>query len=419
MAERKMEWILSLFSIACHLSALTAFLNLVPGRPYPSSWILQLAVLVSLSLSLSLIFIWLPSRSLRILLFLCQLFFILVILIPAQEPLLAESLVLLVLVLQSGIYFPSILHGSLSIIALSLGTTFLLWIPEANWYGAELVSPGPGSVFASLLLLTAAAVAAEYIKATVQHLHEGREITDSLDTAVSELVKANQSFQDYAQNARHAAALEERKRISREIHDSVGHTLMNIVMMLEAMLLLSPEDNGKLRQYIRDTREEAGRCLKDTRRAVRILREVEPENISTCLRLTRLADTFARATGVKLALELTNTPVDLPPGIGIVLYRSLQEGLTNAFRHGKADRVLVHLQQAGDMIILNITDNGRGSGSSGISEGVGLAGMRERVEFMGGTIHFRNLSGGFKLTVELPKDGLPFKSEKKMVSVYD
>jgi signal transduction histidine kinase len=101
------------------------------------------------------------------------------------------------------------------------------------------------------------------------------------------------------------------------------------------------------------------------------------------------------------------------------LYRSLQEGLTNAFRHGKADRVLVHLQQAGDMIILNITDNGRGSGSSGISEGVGLAGMRERVESMGGTIHFRNLSGGFKLTVELPKDGLPCKSERKMVSAYD
>lgn len=419
MAERKMEWILSLFSIACHLSTLTGFLTLAPGSPYPSSWILQLAVLVSLSLAVSLIFIWLPSRSLRILLFFCQLFFILVILIPAQGPLLAESLVLLVLVTQSGIYFSSLLHTFLSVIVLSLGAVFLLWIPEANWYGAELVPPHPVSVCALLLLLTAVSVASDHVKLIAGRLHEGREITNSLDAAVSELVKANQAFQDYAQDARQSAALQERKRISREIHDSVGHTLMNIVMMLEAMLLLAPADKGKLRQYIRDTREEAGRCLKDTRRAVRILREVEPENVSTCLRLTRLAETFARATGVELVLELTNTPVDLPPGIGIVLYRSLQEGLTNAFRHGKADRVLVHLQQAGDMIILNITDNGRGSGSSSISEGVGLAGMRERVESMGGKIHFRNITRGFKLTLEVPKDGPPLKAKKTMVFVHD
>jgi signal transduction histidine kinase len=236
-------------------------------------------------------------------------------------------------------------------------------------------------------------------------LQGARETTRRLDLAVAELVRANQAFQDYAQNVERAAALQERRRISRDIHDNVGHTLMNIVMMLEAMLLIAPSDHEKVHRYIRDTREQAGECLRDTRRAVRLLREPDVDYASTSLRLARLANTFAKATGVDVILDLTNTPVELPPQVGVVLYRTLQEGLTNAIRHGKADRIVVYMQRAGGTIILTISDNGRGAGSTNISEGVGLAGMRERVEAMGGRISVGNLAPGFKLSIEVPAAG--------------
>ena len=416
---RRLGWVISLLSLAFHYSALTGVLSGAPSPPYPGTWLVQLSVLVGLSFCFSLVFIQLPSIPVRILILSGQLFLSIIILIPAQGALTAESLILLVLVLQSGIYLPISIHSIVSVVVIVIGAGFSCWIPAKSWYDLELVTPHFNSVSSLVFIVLAAAVGSGLIRLTLKRLREACDVTSRLDSAVGELVRANQAFQDYAQNAERAATLQERKRISRDIHDSVGHALMNIVMILEAMLLLSASDHEKITRSIRDIREEVGQCLQDTRRAVRLLREPETEQISTSLKLTRLANTFAKATGVSVRIELTNTPVELPTDVAVVLYRTLQEGLTNALRHGKASQVLVHLQEAGNMIILNIVDNGYGVGAINPPEGVGLAGIRERVESMGGRIRAGNGVVGFELTIEVPRNGIDRAPEASMVFDHD
>ncbi len=416
---RRMGWVISLLSLALHYSALIGVLSGAPSPPYPGTWLVQLSILVGLSFCFSLVYIQLPSTPVRILILSGQLFLSIIILIPAQGALTAQSLILLVLVLQSGIYLPTTIHSIVTVVVIVIGAGFSCWIPANSWYDLELVKPHFNSVSSLVFIVLAAAVGSGLIRLTLKRLREACDVTKRLDSAVGELVRANQAFQDYAQNAERAATLQERKRISRDIHDSVGHALMNIVMILEAMLLLSASDHEKIPRYIRDIREQVGQCLQDTRRAVRLLREPETEQISTSLRLTRLANTFAQATGVSVRIELTNTPVELPADFAVVLYRTLQEGLTNALRHGKASQVLVHLQEAGNMIILNIVDNGYGVGASNPPEGVGLAGIRERVESMGGRIRAGNGVVGFELTIEVPKNGIDCAPKAAMVFDHD
>ncbi|MDY7027225.1 MAG: sensor histidine kinase, partial [Spirochaetota bacterium] len=87
-------------------------------------------------------------------------------------------------------------------------------------------------------------------------------------------------------------------------------------------------------------------------------------------------------------------------GLDLILFRIIQEGLTNSFRHGQADMVRITLWIENRCLFLTILDNGRSTFK--IVEGIGISGMRERVEQIGGTISFHNYPDGFKVRTVLP-----------------
>lgn len=221
-----------------------------------------------------------------------------------------------------------------------------------------------------------------------------------LRETIEELSAANLGYSSFTQLAKQQSALEERKRITREIHDGVGYTLTNIIMLSEVTLDICPPEDARLKENIAAIRMQAKNGLFDTRRALRELRSTDkglPRGISA---IESLITTYKRATGIEAKVEqYVEDRVIEQPSIFLTIYRFIQEALTNTFRHGHANNAWIRFQRVEDWLIISVSDNGMGA--STVTEGIGLQGMRERIEFLGGELRYQGLDG-FTVIARLP-----------------
>ena len=229
---------------------------------------------------------------------------------------------------------------------------------------------------------------------------EGRKIIDRQDHAISRLGKANLGFQDMTTNMELDTLKKERKRVSREIHDTVGYSLTNIRIMLEAASFMIDSDKVQTRDLIEKSMHEAGLCLEETRNAMRQLRSKEVEQARGMKSFFQLVNVFGNATGIKVNLEFGNTPDSFGNRIDKAVFRFIQEGLTNSFRHGRATEISIYFWIQYGVLRVSLRDNGTGAES--ISEGIGLAGMKERLAELDGSMSYQNVSDGFEIYIEIP-----------------
>jgi signal transduction histidine kinase len=202
------------------------------------------------------------------------------------------------------------------------------------------------------------------------------------------------------------AAADERRRIAREMHDVVAHSVS--VMVVQA--------GGARRILERDPRraveaaahiEDVGRAaLAEMRRLLGVLHHGEDETgrapQPTLRELERLVER-SRAAGLPVTLAVHGTPQALPPGKDLAAYRVVQEALTNAIKHAGAAPTSVTVRWQPSMLVLEIVDSGgaRMNGSNG--SGHGLVGMEERVRLYDGTLRTgRVAGGGFEVVARLP-----------------
>jgi signal transduction histidine kinase len=186
------------------------------------------------------------------------------------------------------------------------------------------------------------------------------------------------------------AALEERIRISREVHDVAGHGFAVIAMQAGVALVVLDERPGQARESLTGIRAAAGEALAALRRVLD-----EPAPADEPADLPALVDR-ARAAGLPVTLELG----PLPPEVGGLVYRVVRESLTNVIRHAGPTEAVVTVVPDGGHLVVTVAD--RGSGPAG-EPGRGLAGLRERVEAVGGTFAAGPRDGGgFTVKARLP-----------------
>ncbi len=191
---------------------------------------------------------------------------------------------------------------------------------------------------------------------------------------------------------RRLAATAERERIGRDLHDLLGHTLSLITLKLELARKLSERDPEGSRREMADAERVARSALAEVRSAVTGIRS---------------ADLAAELASVRLMLESSQVhldyeppPADLPPALECGLALVLREAATNITRHAQASRAQMLFARDGDMLQLTIADDGRGGVNT---DGNGLAGMRDRVRELGGTISITSpRGGGTRLLVRVP-----------------
>ena len=204
-----------------------------------------------------------------------------------------------------------------------------------------------------------------------------------------QLNQANDQLRDYAVNMERMTEMRERNRLAREIHDTLGHTLTGIIMGADAGLALldvAPEESRKRIQVVAQT---ARNGLTDVRRSIKALRPDTLERYSLAEALEGLVENFRLTTSAQITYCQEAGELNLDSDEEDTLYRVVQEGLTNAVRHGKADRVEIRITRARDVVTVSVRDNGTGCDRT--EEGFGLRHMRERLEMLGGTLAYGNL----------------------------
>ncbi len=215
----------------------------------------------------------------------------------------------------------------------------------------------------------------------------------------AELAGANEQLKTYAAQAAAVATTGERNRLAREIHDGIGHYLTTINVQLEAARAVCARQPAQASAALENAARLSREALDEVRRSVGTLRADVPRPP-----LPQTLQSLARDLGLEVGIQLVGAVRPLPAPVELALYRSAQEGLTNVCKHAQATRTELRLDfSAPDHVTLTIADDGRGSRGDAPWPGYGIAGLRERIELLGGTMAVANQPvRGFVLTVQVP-----------------
>lgn len=196
-----------------------------------------------------------------------------------------------------------------------------------------------------------------------------------------------------------SAALNERARIAREIHDVLAHTLAALAVQLESARVLLERD-GSNREALA-TVERSHRLVKEGLEEVgRAVSALRGDRIPGPSQIRDLVSEFEADTGVESDFQVGGQPRQLEPEAQLALYRTAQEALTNVRKHAAASRVEVSLRYEADGTELRIADVGSSADSA--NGGYGLVGMRERAELLGGKLDAGSTADGFEVRLFIP-----------------
>ena len=206
-----------------------------------------------------------------------------------------------------------------------------------------------------------------------------------------DLRQAHQQLQMLHRQSQELAVTQERNRLAREIHDSIAHYLTIVNVQLEAAEKLGSEHFEHAISYVQRARRLTVECLQEVRSSVASLRAHTLEDFSLPRALQKLAAGFTESTGLPVQVQgdLSDS-VPLAPEVSLALYRTAQEGLTNVEKHAQATSVHLVLSPGDEGIELVVQDDGIGPSGHGLPNrgGFGLLGLQERVELLGGHLHF-------------------------------
>lgn len=215
-----------------------------------------------------------------------------------------------------------------------------------------------------------------------------RRIRYSLEEAKGRLTQA-------AREAAHLAEIRERNRIAREIHDHVGHSLTGVLLQLQVIRKTIPQDPAAAQDLLQNsitTLAQSVELIRDT------VHNIKP---NTTLGLNYIQQIIENFKFCPVTFEPRGDFNSLSASHLEILSSIIKEALTNASRYSQASLIQIKLEARANILRLLIKDNGRGCAK--IKEGMGLSGMRERVQNAGGTFSFTG-SNGFMIVCVLPRE---------------
>jgi two-component system NarL family sensor kinase len=206
--------------------------------------------------------------------------------------------------------------------------------------------------------------------------------------------------------SRQLGVLEERGRLAREIHDTLGQNLAAITLHMETAdaLFEAGADPADVWAVVRKTLDLSRAGLQEARRSVLDLRAVPLEGRSLFEAVGQLVDEFRRRDGATVTYEPVGAHFPVPTRLEVAVFRIAQEALTNVARHAEAGQVRVELAATPGELRLGVSDDGRGFDPAGIPPGhYGLVGINERVRLLGGRFALHSSPGaGTRLAVTVP-----------------
>lgn len=235
-----------------------------------------------------------------------------------------------------------------------------------------------------------------------------RTLASALNSLLNQLEDRNRELHALSERAINAQE-EERKSIARSLHDDTGQALTMLIISLDQLETRLPAQHTDLIKDIQASRHLASNALSELRRIVFGLRPTILDDLGLLSAIRWYARSNLEPAGILFELSAPEILPELPPQVSITLYRISQEAVNNILRHAEAHSVLICISIQSASICLQIKDDGRGfdlkaaSDSALPSHHLGLLGLRERTELLGGEIILESTPGhGTSLEVCLP-----------------
>ena len=220
-----------------------------------------------------------------------------------------------------------------------------------------------------------------------------------LEEANVQLSEMNNQLKDYAAIQKQMGEVEERNRIAREIHDTLGHTMTGLSAGIDASIALIDYSVDETKKQLNIISEVARQGLKDVRRSMKKLRPDTLEKESLESAIQKLITDARETSKVSIEFQSFLPVLQFEEDEEDTIYRIIQEGITNAIRHGHATRIFINIKKVDIWLVVRIRDNG--TGCAGIKKGFGLTHMNERVEMLHGTVRYSS-NNGFQIIARLP-----------------
>jgi len=201
----------------------------------------------------------------------------------------------------------------------------------------------------------------------------------------------------------------ERRRIARELHDGVGQLMAAIAMNVSRVFREKDRLSDEASRGVAENMKMIEQANSDIRTVSYLLHPPMLDEIGLSSALSWLAEGFSQRSKVSVTLMIAPDFGRLPQDYELALFRVVQECLTNIHRHSGSSTATVRLSRNGEEVVLEVSDNGRGIGEevkkrigSGVSAGVGMRGMQERVKLMRGRMTVNSSPNGTSILVTLP-----------------
>jgi signal transduction histidine kinase len=232
-----------------------------------------------------------------------------------------------------------------------------------------------------------------------------RRLSEALNR---ELEGANARLEAMSARERTLAVVEERNRMAREMHDSLGHRLTVAIVQLEGAQRLIPTDPERAGRMVGAMRDQMKEALGELRSSVAALRAPVEDDLPLGPALKQLGARFAEGTGLAVDVSIPEDLPELSPAQRLALYRAAQEGLTNAHKHAGARRVRLNLARTPSTVSIEAIDDGAGIDAADAAGSFGLMGLRERAAQLGGTVQLASMPDeGARLVFEIPLEAKP------------
>lgn len=395
MSERVLRTVIPLLAVFSYIGAFFQFRLQITDDALLAHWEAQFYFLLFFSAVLSLLLLLKPKPALIWTVLILQGFILLLVVLPTGRYLGIVSTMLITVIIEA-IIFTRLREG----LAFSLILIFFVIFFQNRMRVWDMALPAPSLWDLLSTLISTVVTLILTILLRFQNNVSFKELNHRLNEATANLAEINLQLQEYAVSAEQQAIINERKRFGSEIHDTLGYLLTNLVMMLEAAIVITPAKARKLRDHLRLTRDQAKEGLFEMRRSLDKLRPIQ-SHASGLSAINNLVNTLTKATHIKVELNFGDAPLNFGDKADHAAYRLVQEGITNALRHGKATQITISFCRKENGVNIWIKDNG--IGTSEFEEGMGLTGMRERLEKLGGNLKISSAVGeGFLLMAWLP-----------------
>lgn len=258
---------------------------------------------------------------------------------------------------------------------------------------------GIKNVLLSLNILCFIIYTIQLMRAQMSEKEKILSLNDKLSQANEELQLVNRQMEEYAKESIINAETQERNRLAREIHDTLGHSLTGIITGLDACVTLMDVAPEAVKEQLKVIADVARNGMTDVRRSVKALRPDALEKMELEKALVEMMDETRKASNVQIdyccTAELSHYNKDEEE----IIYRIVQESITNAIRHGKATKIMIAISMEYNIMNIWVKDNG--VGCTHIEKGFGLHHMEERLAMLHGSLNYY-VNNGFILEASIP-----------------